>query len=159
MKASSPTSWGESWTKESPALPIPSYPALCREDITSWNDGRPRTHPSRATKWITSYTHQLHGFIHVCQAQKYESSVIVYAYWFEGVSYHVLWMWCYELFLFIRGECLIMFLCVPWLKHTSALVKSLSIFACLGSGCPSPTRFTGVILMLTWLIFKNMCNS
>jgi hypothetical protein len=37
-------------SEESPALPIPSYPALCRKDTTSWNDGRPRTHyePERA---------------------------------------------------------------------------------------------------------------
>ena len=36
---------GGNWKcKESPVLPIPSYPALCREDTTSWNDGRPRTH-------------------------------------------------------------------------------------------------------------------
>ena len=39
-----PLRGGNSWTKESPVLPIPSYPALCREDTTSWNDGRPRTH-------------------------------------------------------------------------------------------------------------------
>ena len=31
-------------SKESPALPIPSYLALCREDTTSWKHGRPRTH-------------------------------------------------------------------------------------------------------------------
>ena len=36
-----PLRGGNSSSKESPALPIPSYPALCREDITSWNDGRP----------------------------------------------------------------------------------------------------------------------
>ena len=35
---------GNSSSKGSPVLPIPSYPALCREDTTSWNDGRPRTH-------------------------------------------------------------------------------------------------------------------
>ena len=42
-RASSPTSWGEFKSKESPVLPIPSYPALCREDTTSWIDGRPST--------------------------------------------------------------------------------------------------------------------
>ena len=38
-----PLRGGSSLSKESPVLPIPSYPALCREDTTSWNDGRPRT--------------------------------------------------------------------------------------------------------------------
>ena len=38
-----PLRGGSSLSKESPVLPIPSYPALCREDATSWNDGRPRT--------------------------------------------------------------------------------------------------------------------
>ena len=42
-RASSPTSWGEFKFKEPPVLPIPSYPALCREDTTSWNHGRPGT--------------------------------------------------------------------------------------------------------------------
>ena len=37
-----PLRGGNSSSKESPALPIPSYPALCREDTTSWNHGRPR---------------------------------------------------------------------------------------------------------------------
>ena len=37
-----PLRGGNSWTKESPVLPIPSYPALCLEDTTSWNNGRPR---------------------------------------------------------------------------------------------------------------------
>ena len=43
-RASSPTSWAEFITKESPVLPIPSYPALCREDTTSWIHGRPSAH-------------------------------------------------------------------------------------------------------------------
>ena len=47
-RASSPTLGGNSSYKESPVLPIPSYPALCREDTTSWNDGRPKTHPETA---------------------------------------------------------------------------------------------------------------
>ena len=38
-----PLRGGNSSFKESPALPIPSYPALCREDTTSWIDGRPST--------------------------------------------------------------------------------------------------------------------
>ena len=38
-----PLRGGNSWSEESPALPIPSYPAQCREDTTSWNDGRPST--------------------------------------------------------------------------------------------------------------------
>ena len=38
-----PLRGGSSLSKESPVLPIPSYPALCRKDTTSWNDGRPRT--------------------------------------------------------------------------------------------------------------------
>ena len=33
-----PLRGGNSWTKESPVLPIPSYTALCREDTTSWNN-------------------------------------------------------------------------------------------------------------------------
>ena len=45
-----PLRGGNSWCKESPALPIPSYPALCREDTTSWSHGRPRTqYQSRRT--------------------------------------------------------------------------------------------------------------
>ena len=39
-----PLRGGNSSSKESPALPIPSYPALCREDTTSWKHGRPRIH-------------------------------------------------------------------------------------------------------------------
>ena len=39
-----PLRGGNSSSKESPVLPIPSYPALCREDTTSWNHGRPGTH-------------------------------------------------------------------------------------------------------------------
>ena len=39
-----PLRGGNSSSQESPALPIPSYPALCREDTTSWNNGRSRTH-------------------------------------------------------------------------------------------------------------------
>ena len=48
-------------SKESPVLPIPSYPALYREDTTSWNHGRPGTHhkPER----ITTCIHLLHGSI------------------------------------------------------------------------------------------------
>ena len=42
-RSNPPLRGGNSWTKESPVLPIPSYPALCREDTTSWNDGRSRT--------------------------------------------------------------------------------------------------------------------
>ena len=42
-----PLRGGNSRTKESPVLPIPSYPALCREDTTSWNHGRPSTHDER----------------------------------------------------------------------------------------------------------------
>ena len=37
-----PLRGGNSQTKESPVLPIPRYPALRREDTTSWNNGRPR---------------------------------------------------------------------------------------------------------------------
>ena len=44
-----PLRGGNSWTKESPVLPIPSYPALCREDTTSWNDGRPSTPNMRSS--------------------------------------------------------------------------------------------------------------
>ena len=61
-----PLRGGNSWTKESPALPIPSYPALCREDTTSWNHGRPGTH--HELQRITSCIHQLHGSIHVIQS-------------------------------------------------------------------------------------------
>ena len=78
-----PLRGGSWWSKEIPVHPIPSYPALSREDTTSWKHGRPRTHTSRATKWTTSYTHQLHGFIHVCHVQKYKSSVIACSYWLE----------------------------------------------------------------------------
>ena len=42
-----PLRGGNSSSKESPALPIPSYPALCREDTTSWNHGRPSTDNKR----------------------------------------------------------------------------------------------------------------
>ena len=38
-----PIRGGSSSSQESPVPPIPSYPALCREDTTSWNHGRPRT--------------------------------------------------------------------------------------------------------------------
>ena len=38
---------GNSSSKESPVLPIPTYSALCPEDTTSWNDRRPRTHQQR----------------------------------------------------------------------------------------------------------------
>ena len=64
VRGSSPTSWGEFKCKESPVLPIPSYPALCREDTTSWNHGRPRTHTSPAAT-----NRQLHppiSWIHTC---------------------------------------------------------------------------------------------
>ena len=64
-----PLRGGSSSSPESPAHPIPSYPALCREDTTSWNYGRPRTHTLRAAKRIASYTHELRGSIHVCHAQ------------------------------------------------------------------------------------------
>ena len=37
-----PLRGGNSSYKEWPVLPTPSYPALCREDTTSWNDGRSR---------------------------------------------------------------------------------------------------------------------
>ena len=36
-----PLRGGSSSSQESPALPIPSYPALCLEEPTSWNHGRP----------------------------------------------------------------------------------------------------------------------
>ena len=39
-----PLRGGNSGCKESPVLPIPSYPALCREDTTSWIHGRSGTH-------------------------------------------------------------------------------------------------------------------
>ena len=38
-----PLRGGNSSSRESPVLAIPSYPALCRDDTTSWNDGRPST--------------------------------------------------------------------------------------------------------------------
>lgn len=41
----SPLRGGYSQCKESPVLPIPSYPALCCEDTTSWIHGRSGTHP------------------------------------------------------------------------------------------------------------------
>jgi hypothetical protein len=41
----SPLRGGYSQCKESPVLPIPSYPALCREDTTSWIHGRSGTPP------------------------------------------------------------------------------------------------------------------
>ena len=55
---------GNSSSQESPVLPIPSYPALCREDTTSWNHGRPRTHKGLKTHWLPA-THQRLGSIHV----------------------------------------------------------------------------------------------
>ena len=68
---------GYSSSKESPVLPIPSYPALCREDTTSWNHGRPGTHHKRER--ITTCIHLLHGSMHVCHAEQetkdYQSSV------------------------------------------------------------------------------------
>ena len=39
-----PLRGGNAWCTERPVHPIPSYPALSREDTTFWNDGRPRTH-------------------------------------------------------------------------------------------------------------------
>ena len=36
-----PIRGGSSSSQEPPAPPKPSYPALCREDTTSWNHGRP----------------------------------------------------------------------------------------------------------------------
>ena len=38
-----PIRGGSSSSQESPVTPTPSYPALCREDTTSWNHGRPST--------------------------------------------------------------------------------------------------------------------
>ena len=49
---------GNSSSKESPVLPIPSYPALCRQDTTSWKAGRPRTHCE--PDCIISFVHRLH---------------------------------------------------------------------------------------------------
>ena len=47
MKSVSHRTWlffvmRSSSSQESPVPPIPSYPALCRKDTTSWNHGRPR---------------------------------------------------------------------------------------------------------------------
>ena len=48
---------GNSSSKGFPALPIPRYPALCREDTSSWNDGRPRTQyePQRAERALETH--------------------------------------------------------------------------------------------------------
>ena len=59
-----PLRGGSSSSQESPVLPIPSYPALCREDTTSWNHGRPRTHKGLKTHWLPA-KHQRLGSIHV----------------------------------------------------------------------------------------------
>ena len=61
-----PPRGGNLWSQEFPVLRIPSYLALCCEDTTSWNHGRPGTHHER--QWIASCIHQLRGFIHVCHA-------------------------------------------------------------------------------------------
>ena len=73
-----PLRGGNSCTKESPALPIPSYPAQCREDTTSWNDGQPRTHHTQcnfkmcvkplANNDSFLKTMQVHYLDEVCQA-------------------------------------------------------------------------------------------
>ena len=59
-----PIRGGSSSSQESPVLPIPSYPALCREDTTSWNHGRPRTHNGLNNHRLPA-KHQLLGSIHV----------------------------------------------------------------------------------------------
>jgi hypothetical protein len=64
-----PLRGGSSSSQEPPALPIPSYPALCREDTTSWNHGRPRTHNGLENHRLPA-THQLLGPLHVCHAHR-----------------------------------------------------------------------------------------
>ena len=47
---------GKPSSKEPLVLPIPSYPALCREDNTSWKNGRPSIHPGMLHPPAASYT-------------------------------------------------------------------------------------------------------
>ena len=57
-----PLCGGSSSSQESPVLPIPSYPALCRKDTTSWNYGRSRTHNGLKNHRLPA-KHQLLGFL------------------------------------------------------------------------------------------------
>ena len=66
-----PLRGGNSSSKESPALPIPSYPALCREDTTSWKHGRPSIHPGMLHPASTS---SMHPYISIMPPLVYKTS-------------------------------------------------------------------------------------